>query len=89
MSFSEMLIADDANDRLTQEPDGDEREFSDRREFLGSLGKWSTAAITAILLCESSPDQEATPNGEEWNQGGRGWLNSRGGGGSWVNRRGW
>jgi len=88
MSFSGMLVADDVNDRLTQEPDGDAREFSDRREFLGSLGKWSTAAIAAIVLSES-PDQEATPNGEAWNQGGRGWLNSRGGGGSWVNRRVW
>ena len=49
----------------------EDRELSERREFLCSLGKWSSAAIAAILLIEASPSGEAA-----------GWVNHRG---SWVN----
>ena len=58
-------------------------ELSDRRDFLRSLGKWSTAAIAAILVIESSPSNEAS-----------GWVNRRGswvnglGAGGWANRVG-
>lgn len=71
-----------------EDPEGqrEDPEVSDRREFLRSLGKWSAAAIAAILLSESLP---ANGGGGWINRGGGGWLNSRGGGGSWVNRRGW
>jgi hypothetical protein len=46
------------------------REVSDRREFLLSLGKWSTAAIAAIVVVDSSPSSQATS-----------WVNRRG---SWA-----
>ena len=67
-------MADEANEPDNEQLDPEERELSDRRNFLRSLGKWSTAAIAAILLTESSPSVEAS-----------GWANSRG---SWVNRGG-
>jgi hypothetical protein len=37
-----------------QQEDPETRELSDRRDFLRSLGKWSTAAIATILVNESS-----------------------------------
>jgi hypothetical protein len=72
---------------------------TDRRGFLRRLGKWSAAAIAAVLLRESVTAVEASGwvnrrgswvnGGGGWiNRGGGGWLNSRGGGGAWVNRRG-
>lgn len=68
-------------DNEANEPEMDDREVSDRREFLRSLGKWSTAAIAAILLSESMPSSEAA-----------GWVNRRGlgvnGAGGWANRSG-
>jgi hypothetical protein len=75
-------MADEANEPENEQLDPEERELSDRRDFLRSLGKWSTAAIAAILLTESSPSGEAS-----------GLVNSRGswvnrGGGGWVNRGG-
>ena len=95
-------MTDETNERDQQAADDPEaRELSDRREFLRGLGKWSSAAIAAILLTEaSSSDQVAgslngrgssvNDDNDDWiNRGGGGWLNSRGGGGSWVNRRGW
>ena len=71
-------------------------EVSDRREFLRSLGKWSAAAIAAILLAESVTTKEASGwvnrRGSWINGGGGGWINRGGswinGGGSWINRRG-
>lgn len=47
-------------------------ELSDRREFLRGLGKWSTAAIAAIVVIESSPSSQPS-----------GWVNRRG---SWVDK---
>jgi hypothetical protein len=67
-------MADELNEPDNESLDPEERELSDRRDFLRSLGKWSTAAIAAILLTESSPSGEAS-----------GWVNGRG---SWVNRGG-
>jgi hypothetical protein len=53
-----------------------------RRQFLQGLGKWSAAAITAVLggkCLVNPPDTKAGA-----------WVNRRGGGGggAWVNRRG-
>jgi hypothetical protein len=74
---------DKVNESDIQSEDSETKERSDRRDFLRSLGKWSTAAIAAILLTESTPSNEASawPNR-------RGSLDERGGG-SWMNRRGW
>ena len=86
-------MADEANEPDSRPMDTEERELSDRRDFLRSMGKWSTAAIAAILLSEPAPSHAASgrvnSRGSWINRGGGGWLNSRGGGGSWVNRRGW
>ncbi|HEX6044268.1 MAG TPA: hypothetical protein VFZ22_07250 [Pyrinomonadaceae bacterium] len=75
---------DKVNEPGIQPEDSETKERSDRRDFLRSLGKWSTAAIAAILLTESTPSNEASawPNR-------RGSLDGRGGGGSWMKRRGW
>jgi hypothetical protein len=61
---------------------GRERDLVCRRQFLQGLGKWSGAAITAVLGSDwllNPPDTKAG-----------GWVNRRGGGGggAWVNRRG-
>ena len=80
-------MADRVNEPDTQadneQLDPEARELSDRRDFLRSLGKWSTAAIAAILVIESSPSKQAS-----------GWVNRRGswvngpGAGGWANRSG-
>ena len=56
-----------------------------RRDFLKSLGKWSTIIIGGIALGGvAAPDDAAG-----WlNGGGGSWVNARGGGGGWVNRSG-
>jgi hypothetical protein len=60
----------------------------ERREFLWSLGKWSAAAIAAVVggvSLTSTPDAEAGG----WINGRGGWINRRGyGGGAWVNGAG-
>jgi hypothetical protein len=60
-----------------------EKELVNRRLFLQSLGKWSGAAIAAVVVGStwfgSAPETEAGA-----------WVNRRGGyGGAWVNRRGY
>jgi hypothetical protein len=55
------------NELEERQIDPETKELSDRRDFLRSLGKWSTAAIAAILLTESSPSGQAS-----------GWVNRRG-----------
>ena len=59
-------------------------EVSDRREFLRSLGKWSTAAIAAILLSETLPANNAAA----WVNRRGSWVNGAGGGANWINRGG-
>ena len=56
-----------------------------RRDFLKSLGKWSTIIIGGVALGSmAAPDHAAG-----WlNGGGGSWVNARGGGGGWVNRSG-
>ena len=69
-----------------------------RREFLGSLGKWSGASVLAVVgaaawMSGAGSAQAGWLNGRGggggggWvNRGGGGWVNRRGGGG-WINRR--
>lgn len=69
---------------------------TDRRGFLRSLGKWSAAAIAAVLLGESVAPADASGwvnrRGSWVNGGGGGWANRGGswinGGGGWINRGG-
>lgn len=65
MKFSSM--DDQVNEPEIQQEDPETKELSDRRDFLRSLGKWSTAAIAAILLSESTPPAQASA-----------WMNKRG-----------
>jgi hypothetical protein len=61
-------------------------QVKNRRDFLKSLGKWSTIIIGGIALGGAmAPDDTAG-----WlNGGGGSWVNARGGGGGgWVNRSG-
>lgn len=65
--------------------DGDAPELRTRREFLRSLGRWSSIIIGGVAL----GGIVATPEAGAWvNGGGGAWVNGRGGygGGSWVNR---
>jgi hypothetical protein len=80
------------------------RELLDRRLFLQSLGKWSGAAIAAVVFggawLASPPEANAGAwvnrrggGGGGWingrGGGGGGWINGGGGGGGWINRRGY
>jgi len=58
-------------------------QLKNRRDFLKSLGKWSTIIIGVALGGLAAPDDSAG-----WLNGGGGWVNARGGGGGWVNRSG-
>ena len=68
-------MVDEVNEPGIDEMDSETRELSDRREFLGSLGKWSTAAIAAILLIDSPSSNEAS-----------GWSNSSGSQSWWLDK---
>lgn len=48
------------NEPEEQQVDPETKELSDRRDFLRSLGKWSTAAIAAILVSQASPPDKAS-----------------------------
>ena len=65
MKFASM--DDQVNEPEIQQEDPETKELSDRRDFLRNLGKWSTAAIAAILLSESTPSGQVS-----------GWVNKRG-----------
>ena len=70
-------------------PEG-EPNVGDRRLFLQSLGKWSSAAITAVVAgawVASAPRADAAWVNRRGGGGG-GWVNRGGGGGGWVNRSG-
>ena len=62
-------------------------QLKNRRDFLKSLGKWSTIIIGGVALGSiAAPDHAA---GWLNGGGGGGWVNARGGGGGgWVNRSG-
>jgi len=81
---------------MADDADAEVSELSGRRQFLRSLGKWSAAAIAAVLLQESVTSVEASQwvnrRGSWINGGGGGWANRGGswinGGNAWVNRGG-
>jgi hypothetical protein len=91
------------NEERSDETIGTEerRELLDRRLFLQSMGKWSGAAIAAVLggaWLAFPPEANAGAwvnrrggYGGGWinrvGGGGGGWIN--GGGGGWINRRGY
>ena len=65
------------------------QENKKRREFIGSLGKWSKASALALVggaawLSTTGSSRAGWLNGRGGGGGG-GWIN---GGGGWVNRRG-
>jgi hypothetical protein len=63
----------------------------DRRLFLQSMGKWSGAAIVAVIAgswLASPPQAEAGAWVNRRCGGGGAWANRAGGGGGWVNRYG-
>jgi hypothetical protein len=85
------------NEQSSQDSEGvskSSQESQDRREFLGSLGKWSSASVmaavgTAAWLATSGDAHAGWINRRGgWLNGRGGWVNGGGGGGSWVNRRG-
>ena len=76
-----------------EESEGLSEEAQKRREFLGGLGKWSSASVMAVVgsaawLGSSSSASAWINRRGSWLNGRGGWVNGRGGGGSWVNRRG-
>ena len=92
------------NDQRSNETVGaqESRELLDRRLFLQSMGKWSGAAIAAVVggvawltfLPEANAGAWVNRRGyggggwvNRWSGGGGGWIN--GGGGGWINRRGY
>jgi hypothetical protein len=84
-------------------PQPEKTESVDRRLFLKSLGKWSSAAVVAAVaggfwiactpvavggwLNRRGAVRGGWINGGGWVNRGGGWINGRGGGG-WINRRG-
>lgn len=74
--------------------DAEGRELVGRRSFLQSLGKWSGAAVAAVLgsgWIAHPPEAEAGAwVNRRGGWGGGGWVNGRGygGGGGWINRAG-
>jgi len=73
--------------------DAEGQESVGRRSFLQSLGKWSGAAIAAVLgsgWLAHPPEAEAGAWINRRGAWGGGWINGRGygGGGGWINRAG-
>ena len=54
LAHAKTSIAVQNNEPGIQQEDVETKELSERRDFLRSLGKWSTAAIATILVTESS-----------------------------------
>lgn len=78
-----------------EEHDEEEVQRHKRREFLGSLGKWSGASTIAAVGGAAWLATPGTARAGSWinrrygggwiNGGGGGWVNGRYGGGSWIN----
>ena len=79
------------SEKPEQNPSGENAISEDaqkRRDFLGGLGKWSSASVMAVV--GSAAWLGSSGNASAWinrRGGGGGWAN-RAGGGGWVNRRG-
>ncbi len=69
---------------VEQDAEANDSQQKNRRDFLKSLGKWSTIIIGGVVL----GDMMASRDTAGWLNGGGGWVNARGGGGGWVNRSG-
>ncbi len=70
-------------------PAADEQQQKSRRDFLISLGRWSSIIIGGVAMGGMMTQQDFDAAG--WVNGGGGWVNARGGGGggaAWVNRAG-
>ena len=94
------------NEQSSQDSEGTSegsQDFQDRREFLGSLGKWSSASVIAAVGSAAWLATSGDVHAGVWVNRRGGWLNGRGGwvngvrrgggwinggGGGWVNRRG-
>lgn len=82
------------NEQSSQDSEGraevsrEEQDQQDRREFLGSLGKWSGASVIAAVGSAAWLATSGDAHAGVWVNRRGGWLNGRGGGGSWVNRGG-
>jgi len=84
------------NDETSNETMGteEERELLGRRLFLQSIGKWSGAAIAAVVFGGAWLAFLPEANAGAWvnrrgGGGGGGWINRwGGGGGGWINGRG-
>jgi len=66
------------------DPESNDAQLKNRRDFLKSLGKWSAIIISGVAL----GGMVAPKDTAGWLNGGGGWVNARGGGGGWVNRSG-
>ena len=89
-------MSDEISSETTDAEEG--RELVDRRLFLQSMGKWSGAAIAAVVFSGAwlafppvAKAGAAWVNRRGYGGGGGGWVNryGGGGGGGWVNRRGY
>jgi hypothetical protein len=93
---------DETSDEATCTEEGED--LLDRRLFLQSMGKWSGAAIAAVLFGGAWLAFPPKVNAGAWvnrrggygagwvnrgGGGGGGWINRGGGGGGWINRRGY
>jgi hypothetical protein len=69
-----------AEDNARADTGETDESLSERRDFLISMGKWSTAVISTVVLGPSFSSGSASA----WVNSRGGWIN--GGGGGWVNR---
>ena len=92
------------NNQTSDETTGVEEAKVARRLFLQSMGKWSSAAIAAVVFAGAWLAFPSEANAGAWvnrrggsgggwinrrGYGGGGWINGGGGGGGWINRRGY
>ncbi|MEM7144941.1 MAG: hypothetical protein AAF591_07375 [Verrucomicrobiota bacterium] len=82
------------NPEAENAPDTEPHELQDRRDFLGSLGKWSGASIMAAVGSAAWLATPGTADAGLWVNRRGGWINRRGGwingggGAGWINRYG-
>jgi hypothetical protein len=82
------------SEQSAQDTEQDSQELSEqaqqRRNFLGGLGKWSSASVMAAIGSAAwlSTSGNASAAWVNRRGGGGNWVNRGGGGGAWVNRRG-
>jgi hypothetical protein len=92
-TFIQSIMSEELNQQSGETPETTEAvdAMQQRREFLGSMGKWSGAATIAAVggaAWISSPGSAQAGAWVNRRHGGGRWINGGGGGGGWVNRRG-